>query len=219
MPRLFRLLPGRSITAVLLASGLGVGAYWLGQHQPLGTAQAQATTPLEATAGQDLDPKSVKVSAQPAGRITALTTDPTGFTFRDASSAEKTVRVTAGTSFQAGRDRPYNFGLLRVGDYVRVQAPGLRPKAAGQVKPKDGAKKPGAPGRTQKGAARKDAAFADDGTPIARRVMVRPAAEGPFGQPRGRKPCLSKPDADQAAPFACPTGRQKKGGLDDGAQQ
>lgn len=215
MTRFLRKRAWRSLAAALLVGGVGLGGYWLGQHQTVGAVQAQAGRPSAATPSS-LDPKAVKVSPHPGGTVTAITNDPTGFTFRLDSGEEKTVRVVDGTIFQAGRDRPYSFGLLKVGDVVRVKGPGLGPKAAGQANPNGPATKPQGAARKPDGA---NPAFAPDGTPIARRVVVRPAGEQRRGL-GGKKMGAGRAGADQAGQPGCPpAARPKKKGAANGAQQ
>lgn len=219
------------IAVALAAGGLGLGGFWLGQNHPNGAAQAQAqaSAPSAAAAPGSLDPKAVKVSPRPGGTVTAITTEPSGFTFRLESGEDKTVRVVDGTIFQAGRDRPYSFGLLKVGDFVRVQGPGLGPKAAGQGGPNGAAAKPNGANAKPGGAATRPngtgvGAFASDGTAIARRVIVLPAGER--GGPGARKMGAGQGGAGQASSDQSsqaarpPAGTQKgKGGAGNGAQQ
>lgn len=218
MSRFLNTRAWRPIAVALVAGGIGVGGYWLGQNRPAGAVQAQvstASTASPAPTPQGLDPKAVKVSARPGGTVTAIMSDPAGFTFRLDSGEDKTVRVVDGTIFQAGRDRPYSFGLLKVGDLVRVQAPGLGPKAAaGQANPSGAATKPNGAARKPNGAG---SAFAPDGTPIARRVIVRPAGEKPLG---AKKLGAGQAGADQTGPAGSPPAgaRQQKGGPGRGIQ-
>ncbi|MCC7104798.1 MAG: hypothetical protein IT307_06620 [Chloroflexi bacterium] len=87
----------------------------------------------------------------------AKTDAPPTLTVHDDNGPDVTFRVLDRTVFAAGRDRPYNFSLVAVGDTVRVRG-GIPPAGRGR-----------GPGQT---------AAVDAGElPVARYVMVRPASD------------------------------------------
>lgn len=153
----------------------------------LDTSADSAGPVLESSAG---DPEgSARRAAGGAprvvmGQVTQVSQDPPAFTVRAQGGAEVTYRVLEISVFDAGYDRPYNFGLLKVGDGVRVVG-GVPAQAPGQ------AAKPGA---AQSERARPRQVYEVDGQPVARRVGVRPAGEpqrGPaqkVGRPGAPKP-------------------------------
>jgi hypothetical protein len=188
----------RPVAIAIVAGGLAAGGLWVARGQMTLPVQAQETQP--APSGQAPDPAPRKASARPTGVVTAIADEPASFTFRTASGEEQTVRLTERSVTQGRGDRPYSMALLQVGDYVRVKLGGTKqkqPDAAKRVK--------------RAGAARKPEATAVDGTPIARRVIVRPAAEGPF--PEGGRPGKGARKSGSSG-----AGKQN-GGLDGGADE
>ena len=134
---------------------------------PEAAAQEIPAPALPAPAATDK-----KNGRKPMGEVTQITAEPAAFTLRTPAGSELTFSVLDGTVFMAGRDRPYRFDLLKVGDQVVV-------RGGGQVKAPDGAAAtgPAAGGNGKGNQTRAARANAGDGTLIARQVMVRPAGE------------------------------------------
>jgi hypothetical protein len=180
----------RPMATAALAGGLVVaGVYYTASHASLGplSESAPAAAPVAAGPGavvpghQGLPgaaaaPAPAMPGPQPGlggpvlGSVTAITPTPPSFTILTSTGQQVTYRVMATTVFTAGRDRPYNFGLLKVGDEVRLRG-GQRQLAAGTP----------AAGQTgaQQSVQRRRSGLTDQasGEPVARFVVVRPAGE------------------------------------------
>lgn len=139
---------------------------------------------LEGPAPEPIDPPAIPavrapmvVARQLIGEVTAITPDPAAFTVRTPAGEEVTYRVLEVSVFKAGYDRPYNVGLLKIGDGVNViggplgQGPGAGQPKPGQ--PRLGQPKPAPAGRPDQ----------TDARPVAQQVVVRPAGEPPRGMP------------------------------------
>lgn len=177
--------PGRTLAVTVLVialAGVGACSYYL--PAPLAEESTEATMPLAAetptkpravseapmAAATETGAAAIPSAVQAHGQIIALSTSPLSFTIRTETGEEPAYRVGDFTVFRAGFDRPYNFGLLKVGDQVKVR--GLRVALAGS----SGQLKPGqvAPPK----AAAKAAPWAGfEGQLVARSVDVRPAGE------------------------------------------
>ena len=185
MPRTgARAVAGGWLAAGLVAGGLLTGGAWFASAQGLtpglasalpagwigrASAQAAPATPQpRAAAGPGQATPGAGNIRKPTGEVTEITAEPASFTVRVADGTLATYRVLDTTVFMAGRDRPYNFGLLEVGDEVVVRGAGQRQDAtATPRKAVPAAGKP-TPGRT---------AAAQGDEPIARQVIVRPAGQ------------------------------------------
>jgi hypothetical protein len=114
------------------------------------------------------------------GQVTQITGDPASFTIQAADGALTTYRVLDTTVFMAGHDRPYRFDLLKQGDTVVVRG-GAQGQGQGrsQGQSQAQAQAPNAPAAAVnakgKPVRRAEPAVTDNGEPIARQVMVRPA--------------------------------------------
>lgn len=204
----------RWLTATVVGGGLLAGGIWYGYTQGAASGVlAQEAAPVTATPGASTEaaprgpvaqaaPKpTAKAAAKPGqntnsrrpmGEVVAITPDPSSFTIRNAAGEQQTFRVLQTTVFAAGRDRPYRFELLKVGDSVTVAAGGMgqgagagasnpdKPKPAASPVPKPAgaarraATKPAGQGQGPRAAAR---AAQANGELIARQVLVRPAGE------------------------------------------
>jgi hypothetical protein len=220
----------RLLAIALVAGGLGAaGGHYAATHAALGPA-SQPPPPAQLTADPSSQspaiakPKQVAQAgsalpiARPgAGLVTALTTDPPSITLLQQGGQEMTYRVTNATVFVAGQDRPYHLHLVQVGDRVRVQGgiPGVKQAAA--TGPTVDNPSAAAPKARKLGAAKsaaKQAAEGDPTLPIARRVVVRPAAElranqqpaGQNGKPQRDLPPTSQDSAVEAVPVEKGTG-------------
>src|SRR5438093_9610552 len=123
--------------------------------------------PPAAAADSNLQPG---VGGPVIGQVTAINRSPASFTDLTPGGEQDTYRVLDTTVFSAGRDRPYNFGLLKVGDEVRLRGRLHPPAAAGQQ-----------PGQAEPAGGRKPgqapAGNEPDAVPVALFVVVRPAGE------------------------------------------
>src|SRR5439155_7151934 len=121
-------------------------------------------------------PVPAAAAAQPGlggpvmGQVTAIGQDPSTFTILTPSGDQLTYRVLDTTVFTAGRDRPYNFGLLKIGDEVRLRGRATPPAAMAQQSGQP------APGR-ELGAGQGAASSEAGSQPAALFVIVRPAGE------------------------------------------
>lgn len=135
-------------------------------RQQLAPAQPAPAQPRQALAPGQAVAKPAPPGAA-FGLVTAIVGDPLSFSFRTEAGEVIRVRVLETTVFAAGVDRPYNFGLLKVGDgvWVRFSATGMM----------DGAARRGRVGGRM-------LAEPAEGESVARQVTVRPAGEGPARQ-------------------------------------
>jgi hypothetical protein len=119
------------------------------------------------------------------GEVTAIGSNPASFTVHYPTGYEVTLRVLDTTVFDAGRDRPYRFDLLKVGDSVRIKGAPPAPRPGAGAKPGD---------QRPAGGAGRRAAGAAEGGPVARRVTVLPAGEQPqgLGNQKAGKPLVNK---------------------------
>ena len=81
--------------------------------------------PKPAAAQAAAKPGQNTNSRRPMGEVVAISPDPGSFTIRTVAGEQQTFRVLQTTVFAAGRDRPYRFELLKVGDSVTVAAGGM----------------------------------------------------------------------------------------------
>ena len=208
--RLLRRIAWRPMASAALAGGLVVaGVYYTVSHVPLGplTESAPAAAPVAAGPGavvpghQGLPsaataPAPASPDLQPGlggpvlGSVTAITPTPPSFTILTSTGQEVTYRVLATTVFTAGRDRPYNFGLLKVGDEVRLRGAQRQPAAGTPAAGRTGA---------QQGIQRQRPGLTDQAgsEPVARFVVVRPA-----GERRPVMPGQAQPDGSGASDVA-----------------
>ena len=121
-------------------------------------------------------------SKRPTGQVSQLTAEPASFTMQTADGTPTMYRVLDTTVFMAGRDRPYRFDLLKVGDTVIVRGGGRGRAQAGGATQAIGASN--ARGRPTP-ARTAGVAAPGESEPVARLVMVRPAGEQRGGK-RGR---------------------------------
>jgi hypothetical protein len=191
---------------------------------PAGVGSAAPAAPVASPAVPSSGPAAaarprgqaeMPAGAQPRvlqGQISALVSDPPGFTLLLQSGGQVMVRMAAGTNLKAGPDRPYRFDLLKTGDQVRVaglpvdslparRAQGLLPDALAGGTPNEAADglQNGPPNGPSTGprsgrqdAPRREAPQNDADVVLARVVAVVPAGERPPGQRR--------PGAGAAAP-------------------
>lgn len=173
MRSMMRSLHSRSFVLSLLAAGalaggLLVGSAWYATSHSL-TAGPVASLAGRASAQEAIPPApAAPNSRRPTGEVTAITTDPAAFTLRAEDGTLTTFRVLDSTVFMAGHDRPYRFELLKQGDQIVVRGGG-----AGKAEQAASASTPAKPGRGKPA----QPIGAQDGEPIARQVMVRPAGE------------------------------------------
>ncbi len=155
-------LSRRRFVASLAIGGLAVVGALYRAPQPSGDVMAQEAAPEPAAPTAPPGPATKRGLAV----VTALTPEPASFSVRREDGEVVTYRVLDTTVFTGGADRPYNFGLLKVGDNVRVKGglPGRKAERTGQV----------------------------DVQPVARRVVVRVAGER---RPGGPARNVSQPDA------------------------
>ncbi len=156
---------------------LGPGRRAAPDSQPAPKPQATAASNAQGIApGQagNTNPEAGLMRA--AGAVTAISQDPATFTVRTEAGLAQIWHVLDLTVFRAGFDRPYNFGLLRVGDLVNVRGglPGQRPGLAAATRQGTAG---GAAGVARGGGSAMDLTQLNDGQPIARMVEVRPADE------------------------------------------
>ncbi|MCC7372171.1 MAG: hypothetical protein IT306_27400 [Chloroflexi bacterium] len=156
-------------------------------------------------------------SRRPAGEVTAISQEPASFTIRTAAGETQTYRVLQTTVFAAGRDRPYRFDLLKVGDTVSVATGGQGKKQGPQTAEPSGRTpgqgQPASPkpraGQGQGAVANPRAAIRAaqaSGETAARTVMVHPAGEP--ARPGGGKKSGGQSGSGQRnrpAPVASPT--------------
>src|SRR5207249_4310587 len=95
-------------------------------------------TPPATAAGSSPQPG---VGGPVIGQVTAINQSPDSFTVLTPGGGQVTYRVLDTTVFSAGRDRPYNFGLLKVGDEVRLRGRVGQPAVAGQQPGQAGGRK------------------------------------------------------------------------------
>jgi hypothetical protein len=134
---------------------------------------SQSKPQAKTQAGPQATPQAKPQNAnarRPTGEVVSISQEPAGLTMQTATGEHLTFRVLQTTVFAAGRDRPYRFELLKVGDQVTVVIGGQ-----GQQQ----AQKPRAAARNAQA----------NGEIVARQVLVRPAAEvaRPGGGPGARK--------------------------------
>jgi hypothetical protein len=152
---------------------------------PTTPAAARKGGPTAAGAPTAVGAANAANPRKPTGTVTQITPDPPSFTLQAADGTLTTYTVLPTTVFMAGRDRPYHFDLLKTGDTVVVRG-GAQAQGAGQPAATASPQPAGAGNAAQAGkpraAARADAraagAAANNGEPIARIVVVRPAGEG-----------------------------------------
>jgi hypothetical protein len=170
-PRSARTVAGGWLAAGTVVGGLLVGGVWFASAHGVtpklladlarpASAQEAAPTPQPATAA---------ISRRPTGTVTQISSDPASFTVQAPDGTQTTYRVLDRTVFMAGRDRPYHFDLLKVGDEVVVRGGGQGQAAGATTAPAGAGKGKARPAR---------AAGTDDttdGEPVARQVIVRPA--------------------------------------------
>lgn len=160
---------------------------------PAARAPAGQGVPKPAAAQAAAKPGQNTNSRRAMGEVVAISQDPGSFTIRTTVGEQQTFQVLQTTVFAAGRDRPYRFELLKVGDSVTVAAGGMgqgagakaggaanaappQPAASPVPKPAGAAAKPAGQGQGQGPRAAARAAQAN-GELIARQVLVRPAGE------------------------------------------
>ena len=140
-------------------------------------ASTASTTAAPATTAAKPARPNANNARRPAGIVTQIASDPAAFTIQTADGTLLTYRVLDATVFMAGRDRPYRFDLLKVGDDVLVRGagPGNGPNGTtASASPEPGAApKPKANGPRQNGASAE---------PVARQVTIRPAGEAGKGK-------------------------------------
>lgn len=186
-----------TVAVGLLAGGAWlVEAQWVGGHSLLDDltrrALAQEVPPPPQPPAV---PKPTGVAAtnskRPTGEVVAINPEPASFTMRTPTGTVSSYRVLETTVFMAGRDRPYRFDLVKIGDTVVVRGGGQgKSHAAGGAGAPNGKGKP-KPGR---GAA---VVVTGDGELIARQVMVRPAGEARGGN-KGRATGVQNGGSDGA---------------------
>jgi translation initiation factor IF-2 len=142
--QLLRRAPWRSLALGLVASGVALGGLFYttahGLMAPLAQQAAATATPTAAatptgpgapaagpaTGAGPGKPKPLRPGVS-IGTVTAVAHNPDSFTVHSIQdSSDTTYRVLDQTVFYAPPDRPYNFGLLKVGDEVRVRGGGGR---------------------------------------------------------------------------------------------
>jgi hypothetical protein len=165
----------RSTLTVVAVGLLAGGGYYAATHlaaSPVEGAPAAAGAPSvvgpPAAVPPAAAPGTLPGLVRAGGVVIAKTDAPPTLTVHDENGTDVTFRVLDATIFAAGRDRPYSFGLVAVGDTARVRG--------GMV----GAGRGRGPGRA--------AAIDTGGLPVARYVMVRPASDrrpGPRAGARG----------------------------------
>jgi hypothetical protein len=152
----------RSLAAAAVFVGaVGVGTVFRAAPSALGGPLLQEQAPTSPT--PILPPKPENARRAMLAEVTAISIDPASFTVRKHDGSEVTYRVLEATVFMAGKDRPYNFSLLNVGDRVRVKGNEQQLAAGQPARPK----------------AKRAQIVGIDGNavPTARRVIVRPAGE------------------------------------------
>jgi hypothetical protein len=155
------------------------------QEAPTPATPAAARTAGDAAAGTSTAAVAANAAnpRKPTGTVTQITPDPPSFTLQAADGTVTTYSVLPTTVFMAGRDRPYQFDLLKTGETVIVRGGQIGLQTPGQGSPAV------APPTTANGAAvarpsvatraiARGAATASNGEPIARVVVVQPAGEG-----------------------------------------
>src|SRR5947208_2056284 len=106
--------------------------------QPLAKKGPSAPLAVPSSAVPPPTPAPAAAAPQPGlggpaiGQVTAIGRDPSTFTILTQSGDQLTYRVLDTTVFAAGRDRPYNFGLLKIGDEVRLRGRATPPAAMAQ---------------------------------------------------------------------------------------
>lgn len=140
-------------------------------------AGGRPTAPANPAApGQDRGPVM--------GAVTAISQEPASFIVRTQEGEALTFRVLDITVFAAPPDRPYRFGLLKVGDLVRVRGGIPRPgqlRALEAMEAQVQCEAQPQTGRPPRGAAGRQGLELREGEMVARLVLVRPAGEArPF---------------------------------------
>lgn len=158
-----RYVSWRSLAAAAVFVGaVGVGTAFRAAPNVWGGPLLQGQQP-PASPAPILPPKPEKVKRAMLSEVTAISSEPASFTVHKDDGSELTYRVLEMTVFMAGKDRPYTFELLKIGDRVRVKGNEQQPAAGQPVRPK----------------AKRAQMVGIDGDPVptARRVIVRPAGE------------------------------------------